>query len=280
MAAESEATSPRDLGSHFAFGQNWASYADLIDEERVAEAERGLVRLLGPDGVKGRTFLDIGCGSGLHAAAAIRLGAARVLALDIDPVSVETTRAVLRRYAAGAATEVRELSVFDLDPATNGTFDIVYSWGVLHHTGAMHEAVRKAAQMVAPGGVFAFALYRKTKMCGFWAREKKWYAAAGPRSQKAARVLFINWMRLLLRRHFKPHVENYKSSRGMSFEHDVHDWLGGYPYESIAPSEVEALMRELHLEHMRSFTEPSHGLLGSGCDEYVYRRLPISSEPR
>ena len=87
MIGVPDPASLREAGSHFAFGQNWASYADLIDEERVAEAERGLVRLLGPDGVKGRTFLDIGCGSGLQAAAAIRLGAARVLALDIDPVS-------------------------------------------------------------------------------------------------------------------------------------------------------------------------------------------------
>jgi len=271
----------REAESHFAFGQNWASYAALIDEDRLVEAERGLVRLLDSDGLKGRTFLDVGCGSGLHAAAAARLGASRIVALDIDPVSVATTRAVLRRFASGAVSEARELSVFDLDPATNGTFDIVYSWGVLHHTGAMREAVRKASEMVAPGGTFAFALYRRTRMCGFWAVEKKWYSSAWPSAQNVARAIYINLMHAALRRHFKPYVANYKSGRGMDFYHDVHDWMGGYPYESIGAPEVETLMRDLGFEHVRSFTRPlSLGLFGSGCDEYVYRRLPALQEGR
>ena len=266
----------RELSTHFRFGQNWASYADLIDEERLTEAERGLVRLLGADGLKGRSFLDIGCGSGLHAAAAARLGATAILALDIDPASVETARAVLRRHASGAAAAVREFSVFDLDPGQIGTFDIVYSWGVLHHTGAMVEALRVAAQLVGPGGLFAFALYRKTRMCGFWRREKRWYASASDRAQRAALSLYINLLCIgltLKGRNFKNYVANYKGGRGMDFQHDVHDWMGGYPYESIGAAEVEALMRELGFEHVRSFTRPlSLGLLGSGCDEFVYRR--------
>jgi 2-polyprenyl-3-methyl-5-hydroxy-6-metoxy-1,4-benzoquinol methylase len=268
----------RNLSTHFSFGQNWASYAALIDSERLAEAERGLVRLLGSEGLKGRTFLDIGCGSGLHAAAAARLGATRILALDIDPASVVTARAVLRRHASEAAAEVRELSVFDLDPSEIAPFDIVYSWGVLHHTGAMGEAVRTAARLVAPDGRFAFALYRKTRMCGFWRREKRWYAAASPRAQQAARTVYITLLRAGLAvqgRNFKTYVANYKSGRGMDFHHDVHDWMGGFPYESIAAAEVDTLMRGLSFEQVRSFTRPlSLGLFGSGCDEYVYRRVP------
>lgn len=275
MTGESQGSpaSLRNLGSHFAFGQNWASYAELIGEEQLAEADRGLVRLLGADGVRGRTFLDIGSGSGLHAVAAARLGASRILAVDIDPASVETTRAVLRRHGRGVSAEASELSVFDLDPRINGTFDVVYSWGVLHHTGAMHDAIRTAAGLVAPGGVFAFALYRKTRLCGFWRREKRWYAAATPRAQQAARSVYIGLMRLHLRGRFQDHVANYKSGRGMDYYHDVHDWLGGYPYESSSADEVDALMRSLGFEHENSFTLPlSLGVFGSGCEEYVYRR--------
>jgi 2-polyprenyl-3-methyl-5-hydroxy-6-metoxy-1,4-benzoquinol methylase len=269
------APSLRDLSSHFAFGQNWASYADLIDDERLAEAERGLVRLLGPDGLRGRSFLDIGCGSGLHAVAAARLGAARILAVDIDPRSVDTARAVLRRHAPQAAAQIRELSVFDLDPIATERFEVVYSWGVLHHTGAMREAMRIAAQVVAPGGLFAFALYRKARMCGFWAREKRWYAAASPGAQAAARTAYVTLLRAGLTvkgRNFKRYVADYKSGRGMDFQHDVHDWMGGYPYESIAAGDVDQLMRGLRFEHVRSFTRPlSLGFFGSGCDEFVYR---------
>jgi 2-polyprenyl-6-hydroxyphenyl methylase/3-demethylubiquinone-9 3-methyltransferase len=136
--------------------------------------------------------------------------------------------------------------------------------------------MRKAARQVSPGGLFAFALYRKTRMCGFWTREKRWYAAASPRAQRIARFLYITLFRagmIATRRSFRQYVANYKSARGMDYDHDVHDWLGGYPYESIAAGDVGALMDDLGFEHVRSFTRPlSLGLFGSGCDEYVYRR--------
>jgi 2-polyprenyl-6-hydroxyphenyl methylase/3-demethylubiquinone-9 3-methyltransferase len=140
----------------------------------------------------------------------------------------------------------------------------------------MHEALQRAAQMVAPGGHFAFALYHRTRMCGFWRREKRWYAAASPRAQHAARALYTALLRLrfaLTGGDFRAHVANYQSQRGMEFSHDVHDWMGGYPYESISAPEVEALMRRIGFAHVRSFTSPlTIGLFGSGCDEYVYRR--------
>src|SRR5258707_1198701 len=124
----------KDLSTHFAFGQNWASYSTIIDDARVAQAEQGLVRLLGKEVLAGKSFLDVGCGSGLHAVAAARLGAARIVALDLDPVAVAAARAVLRHHAPSTPFEVRELSVFDIATETFGRFDVVYSSGVLHHT--------------------------------------------------------------------------------------------------------------------------------------------------
>jgi 2-polyprenyl-6-hydroxyphenyl methylase/3-demethylubiquinone-9 3-methyltransferase len=212
----------------------------------------------------------------LHAVAAARLGAARIVAVDLDPVAVETARAVLRQHAPQIPFDFRQSSVFELAPETSGAFDVVYSWGVLHHTGAMHEALQRAAQAVAPGGHFAFALYHRTRMCGFWRREKRWYAAASPRAQRAARAIYIALLRLRIGLgggDFRAYVANYHSQRGMEFGHDVHDWMGGYPYESISAPEVEAFMRRIGFAHVRSFTSPlTIGLFGSGCDEYVYRR--------
>src|SRR5258708_813796 len=145
MRGKPQAASPtlRDVATHFAFGQNWASYSAIIDDARVAEAERGLVRLLGEEGLAGKSFLDLGCGSGLHAVAAARLGASRIVAVDLDPVAVEPARAVLRQHAPQISSEVRQLSVFELEAETFGRFDVVYSWGVLHHTGAMHDALER-----------------------------------------------------------------------------------------------------------------------------------------
>jgi 2-polyprenyl-3-methyl-5-hydroxy-6-metoxy-1,4-benzoquinol methylase len=269
---------PRQVSEHFAFGANWAEYAKKLDENRVLEAQRGLTRLLGENGINSRAFLDIGCGSGAHALAAIRLGAKIVLAVDIDADSVTTTRNVLETYAPNRNFRVEEASVFDMTPEKYGGFDIVYSWGVLHHTGAMFEAVRRAAALVNDGGVFAFALYRRTSFCWFWKREKKWYAKATPRAQKLAEAVYVAvyWVATALRgRSWRRFIAEYPKNRGMDFYHDVHDWLGGYPYESISPDEVEQLMQELGFTKVRSFVTKTNligGIFGSGCDEFVYRR--------
>ena len=130
----------KELATHFEFGRNWSGFSELIDESRVTQAVEGLERLAGSTALAGKSFLDIGCGSGLHSLAALQLGASRVLALDLDPHSVATARHVLSRFAADAECEVREQSVFTLDPQQLGVFDVVYAWGSLHHTGALHEA--------------------------------------------------------------------------------------------------------------------------------------------
>lgn len=271
----------RDLTApetHFAFGRNWASYAKLVTEAQIEEAVKGLQRLVG-GGLDGKRFLDIGCGSGLHSLAALRLGAAEVVAVDVDPESVSTTESILRSQAPGRPWRAIEGSVFGLDRAALGTFDVVYSWGVLHHTGDMIRALRNAAALVRPGGMFIFALYRRTKLCWFWKREKRWYSQAGRVGQAAARAGFILLLRMKFARHglsFREHVAEYKGNRGMDFYHNVHDWLGGWPYESISPTEVRALMTTLDMKEIREFSVPylPMGTFGSGCDEYVYTTMP------
>jgi SAM-dependent methyltransferase len=264
-----------DQKSHFAFGENWASYAKLVTQAEIDHAMTHL-RTLARRDLSGKRFLDIGCGSGLHALAALRLGAAEVVAIDIDPDSVATTQRMLQVHAAGRAWQVEGRSVFELDAVWQGQFDVVYSWGVLHHTGDMHGALRRAAALVKPGGVFIFALYRRTSLCSLWSMEKRWYAGAGPRAQAVVRRVFTALygvaFRLRTRRSFRRHVVEYRQRRGMSFPHDVHDWLGGWPYESISPAQTDSLMRQLDMQPVRMFAHSgkSIGLFGSGCDEYVY----------
>ncbi|MFW0871383.1 MAG: class I SAM-dependent methyltransferase [Patescibacteria group bacterium] len=267
----------KEVDSHFAFGENWSEYAQKIDATRIEEAEKGLLRLLEAEEIQGKTFLDIGCGSGLHSLAALNLGAVSVLAIDIDEVSVTTTKKVLEQYKPNGQYEILQQSVFDLKNNINKKFDIVYSWGVLHHTGDMYQAITDAVTMVHPQGLFIVALYRKTPMCGVWKYIKRWYAHTSNRKQVRARAVYTSLLRFkykLTGRDFSKMKDEYINSRGMSFEHDVHDWMGGYPYESVTPKELKSFMHNLGFHLLRSNTHPKgFGFFGTGCDEYVFDRI-------
>jgi 2-polyprenyl-6-hydroxyphenyl methylase/3-demethylubiquinone-9 3-methyltransferase len=262
-----------EASTHFKFGENWAEYSQLVDEDRIDAARDSIVSLVGD--LAGKSFLDIGSGSGLFSLAALRLGAAEVLAVDIDSDSVTTTRKLLSR-APENKWRAEEISVFDLPERTPQRFDVVYSWGVLHHSGAMWRSLDCACTMVKPGGLFAFALYERTPLCGMWTYEKRLYRRLPRIFQKLLRAVFWSvWgAGLLVKGHNPLRYARESQRRGMDLSYDLHDWMGGYPYESTSAVEVQAFMTE------RGFARQAHvpwrvqlvGLFGSGCAEYVYRK--------
>jgi 2-polyprenyl-3-methyl-5-hydroxy-6-metoxy-1,4-benzoquinol methylase len=265
----------KEREAHFEFGKNWESFTDLLDQNRMALAEESLRRLVD---VKGKRVLDIGSGSGLFSLAALNLGA-EVLAVDIDEHSTAATTASLERYApATSKWAARQVSVFDLDPATHGQFDVVYSWGVLHHTGAMWEAIEAASRMVAPGGKFVLALYERTPLCGVWTVEKRLYSRAPRLLQRLAQAAYVaTYSAGLLATGRNPiKVVRETRARGMDTMHDVHDWLGGYPYESTSEKALTDFLSKLGfaLEMNNPVRVHAWGILGTGCSEYVYRKTP------
>jgi SAM-dependent methyltransferase len=263
-----------DVSTHYEFGKNWSEFSETINERSIAEADKGILKLFPNNELAGKRVLDIGCGSGLHSLAALRQGAAEVAAIDIDPNSVATTRKVLGRFAPHDRWTVEVKSVFDMPDEPK--FDVVYSWGVLHHTGDMYRAIERAAARVAPGGLFCLALYRKTKYCPMWKIEKRIYTQGGRPVRFLLEQLFLVAFKRSFRgsgRTFEDYKNDYVKYRGMDFMTDIRDWLGGYPYESISEDEMLAFASKLGFEPVRRFCEtPGSGLLGTGCDEYVFRR--------
>jgi len=139
--------------ARFQFGKNWQRFLSILDEERISEAERSLKEMLEIDNLHGKTFVDIGSGSGLFSLAARRLGA-KVHSFDYDPVSVACTKELKRRYFNDDSKwSIEQGDVLDKAYIESlGQFDIVYAWGVLHHTGAMWQALENIIPLVGKGG--------------------------------------------------------------------------------------------------------------------------------
>jgi 2-polyprenyl-6-hydroxyphenyl methylase/3-demethylubiquinone-9 3-methyltransferase len=265
-----------DVNTHYRFGENWEVYASRIDEERIERSSEELARILGSRDLSGKTLLDIGCGSGIQAVSALRMGAKHVRAIDIDPDSVRTTKETLARYwPSGSGFSVEQQNV--LEAPELGLFDIVYSWGVLHHTGDMWEAVRQASRYVAPGGTFSIALYRKTPWCDFWTWEKRYWVNAGPVYRQFALWAYVSLKVFRdLRKLQNPirRMRAYRYKRGMHWYTSATDWVGGYPYESASAEEVCAFVEPLGFELVNAHkTKPSSGFLGTGNAEYRFRRI-------
>jgi len=268
-----------DERARFAFGRNWDRFARLITEERIDAAVAALRQALRCDSLAGKRFLDIGCGSGLSSLAALRLGA-EVHAFDYDPESVATARRVLQQFApVGATFVVEQGSALDAAyMAGLGVFDVVYAWGVLHHTGAMWKGVQLAADRVAPGGRLLLALYNDQGGASRrWLALKRLYGRS-TWPLRAALVAAVGlWfegrsalIRIVRLQNPLPFADwrKRKAERGMSIWHDLVDWVGGYPFEVAKPEQVLDYLRPRGFVLEAMVTQAG----GHACNEFLFVR--------
>jgi 2-polyprenyl-3-methyl-5-hydroxy-6-metoxy-1,4-benzoquinol methylase len=261
----------------FEFGKNWARFLKTINESCVREAELCLQNSLGTEDLTGKSFLDVGSGSGLFSLAARRLGA-RVHSFDYDSNSVGCTRTLRERFFSGDQQwTVERGSVLDEDYIRSlGQFDVVYSWGVLHHTGNMYRALDLVALTVTPNGRLLVSIYNDQGVTSArWKALKRAYVRS-PRPGKFAILLLtlgITWLRcipidILRLKPFRTVSEwrSYSKQRGMSPWHDVVDWAGGYPFEVAKPEDIFEFYRDrgFRLQHLKTCGG------GKGCNEFVF----------
>lgn len=263
-------------GQRFEFGNNWRRFLDDLNEARIDEAQTSLCDMLGVKSLAGRTFLDIGSGSGTFSLAARRLGA-KVHSFDFDPSSVECAVEVKRRYRPNDESwTIERGSVLDLAYLRSlENFDIVYSWGVLHHTGDLWQALDNACSKVQPDGQLYIALYNDAGRASlFWKSVKRLYCRL-PRALKPlvlypAAILGLGPRMLLELLQGKPFHSwrSYAKKRGMSPWRDVVDWVGGYPFEVSSPGQVFTFCRARGLE-LRSLISTT----GNGNNHFVFQRV-------
>ena len=263
--------------TRFAFGKNWRRFLENINEERIAEAEKSLRAMLETQDLRGKSFLDIGCGSGLFSLAAMRLGASRVHSFDFDPQSVACAQTLKSRYFQQAQDwMIEQGSVLDAQYLAGlGQFDVVYSWGVLHHTGNMWLALENVIATVAPNGKLFIALYTDHDIYSqMWTAIKKRYSRnllwRLPIIAVFGSYFFIRGLvkdLVTLTNPMKRYRE-YKGSRGMSYFTDLLDWLGGYPFEVAKPEAVFDFFRSRGFELTKLTTAGRF----HGNNEFVFRK--------
>ncbi len=268
-------------GKRFQFGKNWQKYADLINKERIDLAKESLQKMLGAESLEGKTFLDVGCGSGLFSLSANNLGA-KVISFDYDPESVSCSKNIAQKFKANMDRwHIEQGSV--LDPGyleslkvQHGQFDIVYSWGVLHHTGQMWQAIENLLGLVKQDGKVYIAIYNDQGFLSkFWLVVKKLYCVLPS---------WLKWMILipaglgmwgpmmfydLVTGKGFSRWTNYQKKRGMSPIYDVIDWVGGYPFEVSTPQKITSFFeaRNFKLENIKTVKR------SLGCCEYVFKKL-------
>jgi SAM-dependent methyltransferase len=239
----------RDDSITFSFGENWSDFVTGVNAEIMEGARQDLEAWLDKEDVEGKTVLDIGSGSGIHSSALLALGASRLRSFDYDPHSVSATTKMYESAGKPDNWEISEGSVLDKEFVSSlGSYDLVYSWGVLHHTGSMWEAIENAITCVKPGGKFFIALYAAGPRFEADLALKQKYNAASPRGKRMMEYRWIaNLMHQRLMAFKNPFAWNEKRIRGMNVYHDLVDWLGGLPYEVASEDETVVFCRKRNL---------------------------------
>jgi len=232
----------------FSFGKNWKNYLNSLSIEKIQIAKQSLKDFLG--NIAGKTCIDIGSGSGIFSYSMYALGAKEITSVDIDPFSVQSSNYLRSKVKNPERWNIYQGSILDKKfISQSGKYDIVYSWGVLHHTGNMWEAIKNAASLVNDNGIFFLAIYNKTRSSRFWLEVKKVYNLSPKIGKKLMNFLLFSGMYFILPllslKNPLIRLKNYKKNRGMDPMTDVKDWLGGYPFEVATFKEIVTFLNRI-----------------------------------
>lgn len=279
------------MKTSFSFGKNWKNYArNIVNAGIIEDAKRSLISFIPEHEFKGKTFIDIGCGSGLYSLSALLLGCKKVISFDADNNSVVTANFIRDKYKnlipGDSDWQIFHGSILDVSliDKLSAQGDLVYSWGVLHHTGNMWKAIDNAMQIVKPDGYFIVSIYNRAPSSEFWRKAKQVY-----NSNSFLRPFFVLWYLIFIGLAFFIRTGRFAltNRRGMHLFYDAIDWLGGYPYEFASFKEINNFIEEkcfmliqaptIYRDYIDySLFSLSRILpVNTGCNEFVFKKKHI-----
>ncbi|MCF7871709.1 class I SAM-dependent methyltransferase [Candidatus Woesearchaeota archaeon] len=263
---------------HFSFGENWKIYLKNLNNKKIKLAEKSLIDFLkNKDAIKNKTFLDLGCGSGLFSLASINLGAKKVVSVDVDKDSVACAQFLKKKYCKNNNSWkiIYGSALNDSLLKKLGKFDIIYSWGVLHHTGDMYKAFKNIDYVAKKGSFIYLAIYNDNRKVlegksVFWHKIKKIYNKSGTFVKQLMYQTYKTYLILGITTSGKnpaKYIREYETLRGMNFYTDIKDWLGGYPYQYAS---VETLTK--YFRNRNYSIEKIIKARSIGCNELLLKR--------
>ncbi|EKE16389.1 MAG: Methyltransferase type 12 [uncultured bacterium] len=265
--------------NHFSFGKNWQNFLKTLTQEKIEEAKKSLIIFLGgKDKIKDKTFIDIGCGSGLFSLAAYLLGASEIVSVDVDDFSIACTQYLKKEHGNPLNWKIVKGSALNKNFITTlGQFDIVYSWGVLHHSGDMYKAFANIINLVKQEGLFYLAIYnenineKKEGTSKLWLKIKEFYNKSNFLIKKIMLSIYIFWFisgLIFSGKNPYKYIKNYKSNRGMNWINDLIDWIGGYPYEYASITTITNYFKKEGFSCIN--ISPARSI---GCNEFLLKKL-------
>ena len=273
MSQNNETNAEVPLHNRFGFGKNWTKFINhYFSEERVESSINRFTDFTAIDNLSFLNFIDVGCGSGLHSLAALRLGAQRVTSFDIDPKAVAISKKLKVMEGNPFNWEINQGSILDSKFVSSlGNYDFVYSWGVLHHTGEVWKAIQNTCSLVKTDGYLYLALYSLNVQMNpeYWLRTKQKYVNSSKFMKVVMEQKYLlehvhgSSLRNFFKGKFRPEVGRM---RGMELMTDVRDWLGGWPMEFVLDEEVEKAVSKLGfvLKNVKK---------GEACTEFLFTKL-------
>lgn len=215
--------------------------------EEIFRTKTGLT----PDDVRGKVVLDAGVGAGRFTDMLARWGAARVVGADLS-FAVEAARDNLREHANASVVQA-DIGRLPFGP---GTFDIIVSIGVLHHTPDTRAHFERLVPLLRPGGTICIWVYPHE---GDYLKRNAWI----PFTRRIPSERFYRWCRWfvpLAQRHRRNLLVQYVgqlfpfSDQGYGLENDILDTFDAYSpwfHWTHTPEEVTGWFRAVGLQDVR-----------------------------
>jgi len=258
----------------FDFGQNWKNFSEKkLNKDKIIQAQHDFKELVKDLDIKNKSFIDIGFGQGLGLLSSIIFGAKSV-GVDINEKCYETLERNKDFFPELKNVDIPIIigsildgSILEKIKSINKTYDILHSWGVLHHTGNMWTAIDNCCQLISQNGIFILAIYNKHWSSRLWYIIKKIYNSS-PAIIK--RLMIYKFYAIIFIAKFLVTFKNpLKKERGMSFYYDIVDWIGGFPYEYATKDEIVEYLRYKGFNLIK-FTKAS---VPTGCNEFIFRKV-------